>query len=78
MTGSYVPPEDDLALRLVPFPQRDGREPWWPKKRLAEYFGVSERTIERWTAEGMPCLRGPRTVRYRPSAVEAWLEAVRQ
>jgi excisionase family DNA binding protein len=71
MTGSQLPPPDER--RIVPFPQRWGREPWWPKKRLAEYLDVSERTIERWTAEGMPCLRSRRTVRYRPSDVEAWL-----
>jgi hypothetical protein len=49
MTGSQLPPPDER--RIVPFPQRSGREPWWPKKRLAEYLDVSERTIERWTAE---------------------------
>lgn len=71
MTASQLPPRDER--RLIPFPHRSGREPWWPKKRLAEYLDVSERTIERWTAEGMPCLRSRRTVRYRPSDVEAWL-----
>jgi excisionase family DNA binding protein len=71
MTDSHLPLPD--GRRLIPFPSRPGREPWWPKKRLAEYLDVSERTIERWTAEGMPCLRSRRTVRYRPSDVEAWL-----
>jgi excisionase family DNA binding protein len=70
---SPVSPDNQATARLIGFPQRPGREPWWPKKRLAEYLDVSERTIERWTAEGMPCLRGRRTVRYRPADVEAWL-----
>jgi excisionase family DNA binding protein len=76
MTVSRVPPNLD-APGVLAFPQRSGREPWWPKKRLADYLEVSERTIERWTAEGMPCLRSHRTVRYRPSDVEAWLGVVR-
>jgi excisionase family DNA binding protein len=77
MTGSYVPRDDVADSPVIRFPQRSAREPWWPKRRLAEYRDVSERTIERWTAEGMPCLRSRRTVRYRPSEVEAWLAAVR-
>lgn len=64
------------SARIIGFPQR-GREPWWSKKRLAEYLDVSERTIERWTAEGMPCLRSRRTVRYRPGEVERWLAGER-
>ncbi len=71
MMGSS--PLSDDPHQVISFPSRPGREPWWPKKKLAEYLDVSERTIERWTAEGMPCLKGPRTVRYRPSEVEDWL-----
>jgi hypothetical protein len=76
MTPSHLPPDAESGDRLIPFPQRPGREPWWPKKKLAEYFGVSERTIERWTAEGMPCLRSRRTIRYRASDSEVWLASV--
>jgi excisionase family DNA binding protein len=72
---SPVSPDNQATARLIGFPQRPGREPWWPKKKLAEYLDVSERTIERWTADGMPCLRSRRTVRYRPSDVEAWLRS---
>lgn len=63
--------------RVIPFRPRAGSEPWLTKRRLAEYFQVSERTIERWTHAGMPCLRVPhgRTVRYRVSRCEAWLGA---
>lgn len=62
---------------VIPFRPRSGSEAWLTKRRLADYFQVSERTIERWTSAGMPCLRPPlgRTVRYRVSVCEAWLEA---
>jgi phage terminase Nu1 subunit (DNA packaging protein) len=61
---------------VIPFRPRAGSEPWLTKPRLADYFQVSERTIERWQSAGMPCLRMPlgRTVRYRVSSCEAWLE----
>lgn len=72
MMVSHVPPNHGNP-GVIAFPQRSNNEPWWPKKRLAQYLDVSERTIERWTAEGMPCLRSRRTIRYRPSDVEAWL-----
>jgi len=49
-------------------------EPWLSRRRLAEHFEVSERTLQRWQSEGMPAIRRGRTVRYRASAVEAWLE----
>jgi excisionase family DNA binding protein len=75
MTGSYVPPDDDAGSCVIPFRQRPGREPCWQKKQLAEWLGVSERTIERWTAGGMPCWRIHRTVRYRASEVETWIGA---
>jgi excisionase family DNA binding protein len=60
---------------VIPFRPRAGSEPWLTKRRLADYFQVSVRTIERWTTRGLPCLRVGRTVRYRVSACEAWLEA---
>jgi excisionase family DNA binding protein len=46
-------------------------------RELAELLGVSAETVLRWTRRGeMPALRLPGgTVRYRPDAVEAWLEA---
>ena len=47
------------------------------RKRLADHFEVSERTIQRWQAEGMPCIGRGHTIRYRASAVEAWLEGGR-
>jgi hypothetical protein len=70
MTDSQRPTDSG---RLITFPRLAGSEPWWPKKKLAEYLDVSERTIERWTAEGMPCLRSRRTVRYQASVCVDWL-----
>jgi excisionase family DNA binding protein len=76
MTRLPLPSDEQSGTgRVFLFPDRSGREPWWPKKKLAQYLDVSERTIERWTAEGMPCLRSRRTVRYRVSDVEAWLSS---
>ncbi len=59
--------------RVIPFRWQGGGEPWLSRKRLAEHLGVSERTIQRWQTEGMPCIGRGRTVRYRASAVEGWL-----
>jgi phage terminase Nu1 subunit (DNA packaging protein) len=61
--------------RVIPFPLRRDHEPWVTKRQLAGHLQVCERTIERWTTGGMPCLRrvGGRTVRYQASRCEAWL-----
>jgi phage terminase Nu1 subunit (DNA packaging protein) len=63
--------------RVLPFPGRPDREPWVTKQQLARHFDVSPKTVERWTADGMPCLRpaGRRTIRYRISECENWLAA---
>jgi excisionase family DNA binding protein len=68
------PPADG---RVLQFPGRPGRERWVTKRELAEYLQVSEKTIDRWAAAGMPRLAAPgrRTVRFRISACEAWLGA---
>lgn len=63
-----------LPSGVIPFRSRTAGEPWLSRKRLADYFGVSERTIQRWQADGMPALVRGRTVRFRVSAAEAWLE----
>jgi hypothetical protein len=61
--------------RLIAFPA-SGREPWRTKRQIADHFQVCEKTVERWTAAGMPCLRGRgRTVRFRVGECEAWLGA---
>jgi excisionase family DNA binding protein len=59
---------------VVPFRPRWASEPWLSRRRLAEHLKVSERTLQRWQADGMPSIARGRTVRYRASAVEAWLE----
>jgi excisionase family DNA binding protein len=43
---------------------------------VAEMLRVSQRTVRRWRNEGSgpPALRVGRRIRYRRSAVEAWLD----
>lgn len=47
--------------------------------QLAELLnGVSRRTLEDWRRKGLGpdyVMLGPSTVRYRPEAVEAWLQS---
>jgi|GEM_PF-2924911 len=74
MTVSHRPPDDQR--RVISFRSRTGNEPWVTTKKLAEHLDVSERTIQRWTAEGMPCLRSRRTLRYQVSACLAWLREI--
>ncbi len=47
------------------------------KKDTAEYFGVSERTLDRWhrLREGPPRITLRRRILYRLEAVVTWLEA---
>jgi phage terminase Nu1 subunit (DNA packaging protein) len=64
-------PQPELG-RLIAFPA-SGREPWVTKRQVAGHFHVSEKTVERWVAAGMPCLRGRgRTVRFRVAECESW------
>jgi hypothetical protein len=59
--------------RVLRFPSPGDHEPWVTKEQVARHFGVSLKTVERWTSEGMPCLRASsRTVRYRIRACEEW------
>lgn len=48
------------------------------RKYLKKVFGVSERTIVRWLANGCPCIRigrnGTGDPRFRISDVENWIE----
>jgi len=41
---------------------------------LALRYRVSRDTIVRWRKLGMPCMKGPRRVIFRPSQTDAWLE----
>lgn len=48
---------------------------WMTRIEVAEELGVSVRTVERWTREGMPAARwSSRLYRYRLPEVMAWLE----
>jgi phage terminase Nu1 subunit (DNA packaging protein) len=60
---------------VIPFRPRGRTEPWVTKAQLAQHVQVSAKTVERWVADGMPCLRSRRTVRFQISACEAWLGA---
>jgi phage terminase Nu1 subunit (DNA packaging protein) len=63
------------GARLIAFPLT-GREPWATKRQVAEHFQVSDKTVERWVAGGMPCIRGRgRTLRFQIRACEDWLRA---
>ena len=54
-------------------------EPYKNKQQIAEFFGVSIRTVERWMTSGCPVLRlggeglGKRP-RFRLSDVSAWID----
>lgn len=52
----------------VPEPER-----YVSRRELAELMGVSERTVDRLVADGMPSETwGRRTRRFRPSVAIAW------
>jgi len=48
---------------------------YFTKKTIAQFFGVSEKTIQRWTKAGMPHLRQGRILRYRKEDVNGWILA---
>ena len=52
------------------------REPLWGVPELAEYLGVPVKTVYLWRYQrtGPPAIRVGRFLKYRPGAVEAWLE----
>ena len=58
---------------LIQFPGR--REPWVSLKVLAQHFSVSETTVKRWRVQGLPCMKVGRSVRFRVSEAEAWVQA---
>lgn len=69
------PDHSSLGANVVPFRARGGREAWVTKLQLAAHLQVSAKTIDRWVAQGMPCLRRSRTMRFQVSACESWLGA---
>ena len=59
------------AAALIPFP----REPWVTKKQLAAHLGYSTRWVELQVRKGMPRAPFAGPMRFKISAVEAWLAA---
>lgn len=59
---------------VIPF--RRESEPWVSSKVIAEHFGVSVKTVDRWRAKGAPHEPwGRKLMRYRVSDVESWLRS---
>jgi predicted DNA-binding transcriptional regulator AlpA len=52
------------------------REPLWGVSDVAEFLGVPVKTVYMWRYQrtGPPAVRVGRFLKYRPSAVEQWLE----
>jgi excisionase family DNA binding protein len=52
----------------------------WTEQQTADYLQVAVGTLRRWRAEGTgpPSLRAGRTVRYRKTDVDAWLQEERE
>jgi phage terminase Nu1 subunit (DNA packaging protein) len=58
---------------VVSFRQPDGPEPYLNRVEIATFMRVSERTIDRWSTEGMPFETwGLRTKKFRASEVVRW------
>ena len=58
---------------VVPLRRRDSG-PWVTPQGLADHFGVSLRTVQRWKAEGLPCLERRSIVRFQVTDAEEWLQ----
>lgn len=62
------------GAQIIPFPKRP-TEPWVSKKVVAHHLGMSVRWVEdrqRW--DDLPHARHGRTVRFRLSEVDRWME----
>jgi hypothetical protein len=62
--------EEDTMAAVLRFPAHQ-YEPLVSRKVIAAHFAVSQKTIWRWEAEGLP-RAFQRPVRYRIPEVEAW------
>lgn len=60
------------TARIVPFPDR--RERLVTLRELMERYSYSERWFRYRIADGMPCVRWGKRLRFRPDDVEQWLE----
>lgn len=51
---------------------------YFNKKQVAEYFGVSERTINDFMKKGLPHFRvGNKILRFKQSEADTWFEGFR-
>lgn len=50
-----------------------GGEKMLTRKELAKHLSVSERTVDRYVKEGMPCIKAIKAVRFELDAVMEWL-----
>jgi hypothetical protein len=64
-----------LEARLGPMPTASGERPRISKSELARLLGVSPKTVDRCTEDGMPCLRVGDRPMYLRDECEAWLAA---
>ena len=63
----------DLDHNVVALRRDGGPEPYLTRRQLAAFMQVSERTVDRWTREGMPHETfGLRTKRFRASEAVGW------
>ena len=59
-----------MSANVIPI---RGPEPYLSRVELAEFMDVSERTVDRWAAEGMPFETwGLRTKKFQASQCIAW------
>ena len=61
----------------MPEPQHDIQQPLWTIQQTAEHLQMPVPTLYRWrqTDYGPPAVRIGKHLRYRPSDVEAFIEA---
>lgn len=75
-TAAPASPEVSLVSAPTEVELLTPPEPWRNTRQVAEHFGVSLRTVDRWISAGLPCWRPRRLGRtlLRLSVCEAWLD----
>jgi hypothetical protein len=51
------------------------REPYVTKRHVAAFYGFTPRWVELKVAQGMPCRKFGKRVRFRMSEIEVWLRS---
>ncbi len=66
--------EEGAEVIAFPARRRGGElwEPWVSEAVIARHYDVSERTVRRWRAQGMPSRMLGGWRRFRLSQVESW------